>query len=430
MEAFAQVLNVAIPVFLLLIGVEYFFSRRAGRSVYRLFDAVSSLSSGMTNVIKDVVGLSVVIVSYGWLYNHLALMDIQSNVLLYIIAFIGLDFAGYWIHRWSHVVNLFWNRHIIHHSSEEFNLSCALRQSVSDIVALFTFTYIPMALLGVPPEVVGVVAPLHLFAQFWYHTRLIGRMGWLEHIIVTPSHHRVHHAINPEYMDRNYGQIFILWDKWFGTFQEEKTDVAPVYGVTRPVRTWNPWLINYMHLWLLIQDAWRTSVWKNKVVIWFMPTGWRPADVAAKYPVMSITDVGQRLKYETSGSAFFRAWTVCQLLVTLALMIFLFSAIGELTFTTILFYGVFLFVTIFAYTSQMDGSVLGVVAEMVKCGMAAMMLWLYGGQWFGLDNLLPGGTYYVTGYLGLSMLLAVYFYVADRPVAVTLEEENLIPGIA
>ncbi len=430
MEAFARVLNFAIPAFLILIGIEYLFSRRAGRTVYRLFDAVSSLSSGMINVIKDVVGLSVVIISYGWLHSHVALVEIKSTVLLYVIAFIGLDFAGYWIHRWSHVVNLFWNRHIIHHSSEEFNLSCALRQSVSDIVALFTFTYIPMALLGVPPKVIGVVAPLHLFAQFWYHTRLIGRMGWLEHIIVTPSHHRVHHAINPEYMDRNYGQIFIVWDKWFGTFQEEKTDVPPVYGVTRPVRTWNPWLINYMHLWLLIQDAWRTTVWKNKVFIWFMPTGWRPADVASRYPVVTITDVDQRLKYETRGSAFFRIWMVCQLFITLSLMLYLFSVIGELNFNTILLYGVFLFVTVFAYTSLMDGSVMGLVAEMIKFSVGAMILWFQGGHWFGLNERLSGGTYFVTLYLGLSLLLAIYFYFVDRPVPVTLEEDYLVPEIA
>ncbi|MGG7215415.1 sterol desaturase family protein, partial [Clostridium nigeriense] len=133
-------------------------------------------------------------------------------------------------------------------SSEDFNLACALRQSISTIVKVFTIFLLPAALLGVPTNVIAIVAPLHLFAQFWYHTQHIDKMGWLEKIIVTPSHHRVHHALNPEYLDKNYGQIFIFWDKWFGTYQEELPTVKPVYGITRPVQTWNPIKINFMHM--------------------------------------------------------------------------------------------------------------------------------------------------------------------------------------
>lgn len=266
MQEYARILNYAIPFFLILIALEYGASMLMHKQVNRLFDTISSLSSGITNVIKDVLGLSIVIISYGWLVNHLAIYHIQSTILTYVLAFIGIDFAGYWIHRWSHEINVFWNRHIIHHSSEEFNLSCALRQSVSEIFALFTFTYIPMAILGIPAQVVAVVAPIQLFAQFWYHTRLIHKMGWLEYILVTPSHHRVHHAINPEYMDKNYSQIFIIWDKLFGTFQPEKEEIPAVYGVTRAVHTWNPWIINYQHLWLLISDAWRTKSDRKSVV--------------------------------------------------------------------------------------------------------------------------------------------------------------------
>ena len=136
----------------------------------------------------------------------------------------------------------------------------------------------------------SIVLPIHLFAQFWYHTRLIDKMGFLEKIIVTPSHHRVHHAINPEYIDKNYASIFILWDKWFGTFQEELEEVKPVYGVKKPVKTWNPLLINFMHVFQLIKDAYRTADIKAKFTIWFKQTGWRPTDVAEKYPIEIIED--------------------------------------------------------------------------------------------------------------------------------------------
>ena len=149
-------------------------------------DMVSSLSSGITNATKDVLGLSLVILSYGWFENRLALTHIAGGFLTYLVAFLVLDFAGYWSHRIAHEYNIFWNAHIIHHSSEEFNLACALRQSISSIFKIFAFFLIPAALLGVPEKVIAIVAPLHLFAQFWYHTRHIGKLGWLEKIIVTP----------------------------------------------------------------------------------------------------------------------------------------------------------------------------------------------------------------------------------------------------
>ncbi|MBK6665980.1 MAG: sterol desaturase family protein [Saprospiraceae bacterium] len=417
MQEYARILNYAIPFFLILIALEYGASMLMHKQVNRLFDTISSLSSGITNVIKDVLGLSIVIISYGWLVNHLAIYHIQSTILTYVLAFIGIDFAGYWIHRWSHEINVFWNRHIIHHSSEEFNLSCALRQSVSEIFALFTFTYIPMAILGIPAQVVAVVAPIQLFAQFWYHTRLIHKMGWLEYILVTPSHHRVHHAINPEYMDKNYSQIFIIWDKLFGTFQPEKEEIPAVYGVTRAVHTWNPWIINYQHLWLLISDAWRTKSWLDKLKIWVMPTGWRPADVSTSFPVPYTKEIYLRNKYDTIASPLFKVWAVGQLLITLLLMMFLFNNIGTIPFSSVLLYGLFLFVNIFAYTSLMDGNLIGIAAEVFKFALGIIILYINDYQWFNIDNSIPSGTMIVLGYLVLSLTSSVYFYLYEKPKA-------------
>ena len=417
MQEYARILNYAIPFFLILIALEYGASMLMHKQVNRLFDTISSLSSGITNVIKDVLGLSIVIISYGWLVEHLAIYHIQSTILTYVLAFIGIDFAGYWIHRWSHEINVFWNRHIIHHSSEEFNLSCALRQSVSEIFALFTFTYIPMAILGIPAQVVAIVAPIQLFAQFWYHTRLIHKMGWLEYILVTPSHHRVHHAINPEYMDKNYSQIFIIWDKLFGTFQPEKEEIPAVYGVTRAVHTWNPWIINYQHLWLLISDAWRTKSWLDKLKIWVMPTGWRPADVSNAFPVPYTKEIYLRNKYDTIASPLFKVWAVGQLLITLLLMMFLFNNIGTIPFSSVLLYGLFLFVNIFAYTSLMDGNLIGIAAEVLKFALGIIILYINDYQWFNIDNSIPNGTMIVLGYLVLSLTSSVYFYLYEKPKA-------------
>ncbi|MEP6750516.1 MAG: sterol desaturase family protein, partial [Bacteroidota bacterium] len=251
MEAYGKILLIAMPIFLALVLFEKWWGWRKGNDTVRNMDMISSLGSGVTNVTKDVLGLSLVVISYQWMVTHMALMHIKSTFWVYLTAFIALDFAGYWTHRVQHVVNFFWNGHIIHHSSEEFNLACALRQSISSVTKLFIIFLLPAALLGVPSNVIAVVAPLHLFAQFWYHTQHINKMGWLEKIIVTPSHHRIHHAINKEYIDKNYGQIFIFWDKLFDSYQEELPGIKPVYGITRPVQTWNPVKINFVHVWLL-----------------------------------------------------------------------------------------------------------------------------------------------------------------------------------
>lgn len=408
METYGKILLIAMPAFFVLVLFEKFWGVWKGQDTVPVTDMISSLSSGITNVTKDVLGLSIVVISYGWLFEKFSFFQIEASWLVYVIAFFALDFAGYWTHRIAHEYNIFWNNHIIHHSSEEFNLACALRQSISSIVKIFAVFLIPAALLGVPPQVIAVVAPLHLFAQFWYHTRHIGRMGFLEKIIVTPSHHRVHHAINPEYLDKNYGQIFIFWDKWFGTYQEEKPEIPAVYGVTRPVQTWNPIKINFMHLWLLIKDAWRAQKWSDKLKIWFMPLGWRPADVAQKYPVSKIEDVYHFDKYNSHLSQGMLFWSFCQLIVLLLLISYLFGNLAAIGTPGIFYYGGFVFLTVYAYSELMDRNPNAWVWELVKAVYAFYFL-VTSGDWFDLNKFLPGSIYIFVGYLVISVGLSIWY---------------------
>jgi sterol desaturase/sphingolipid hydroxylase (fatty acid hydroxylase superfamily) len=412
MESYATVLNYAIPFFMALLLLEAGIAWWRGEKVIRSMDTLSSLSSGLTNVIKDVLGLTVVVVSYSWLVGKIGLFEIKSTWLVYALAFIGLDFAGYWVHRLSHSVNYFWNRHIIHHSSEEFNLGCALRQSISGFVAITVFFLLPIAILGVPGEVVAVVAPLHLFAQYWYHTRLIGKMGVLEYILVTPSHHRVHHAINKEYLDKNLSQIFIVWDKLFGTFQEELDDVAPVYGVTRPVRTWNPILINFLHLWQLIKDAWYTRDWKAKFTIWFKPTGWRPEDVKEAFPLDGIKDPYAYEKYGPRLSKALQWWSWIQFTAVFLLMTYLFNNLAEIGAQQAVLYGLFLTLCIFSYSMLMDKSRYAWVVESVKSVLGLGIIWIQG-DWYGLSSISPLATYFVAGYFLFSIGMVYYFYTSE-----------------
>lgn len=407
METYGKILLIAMPAFLLLVIFEKWYGWRKGFETVRTMDAISSLASGVTNVTKDVLGLSIAILSYEWMYRHWAVTHIGTTWVTYVIIIILLDFAGYAVHALQHKVNFFWNAHVIHHSSEEFNLACALRQSISVFFKLFALLLLPAALLGIEPNVIAIVAPLHLFAQFWYHTRHIQKMGFLEHIIVTPSHHRVHHAINPEYIDKNFSQIFIFWDKIFGSFQAELKDVPPVYGVTRPARTWNPIKINFQHLALLIKDAWHTQHWKDKFKVFYKPTGWRPEDVKQKFPVYSINDVYHFEKYDTPANRFTLFWCWFQMLILLLLLSYLFGNIAAIGSPQIFVYGAFVFIYIYALTDWMDANKNSWVFEALKFAMGAGIIF-FTGDWFGLSGWATGLPYAVLAYLISSLLVSIY----------------------
>ena len=355
MNTYANLLLWVVPAFYLLIIIEVLYGHYKKNQTYNLMDTIASLSSGTTNLLKDILGLTVIIISYPFLLSKLSFFDFENTLWVYIIAFICIDFSSYWNHRLNHKINIFWNQHVIHHSSEEFNLACALRQSISNFLGYGALFLVPAAIFGIQHEVIGLLLPLHLFGQFWYHTRHIGKLGILEYIIVTPSQHRVHHAINPVYIDKNLGAIFCVWDRWFGTFQEELDDEPPVYGVLKPVSTWNPILINFTHIWGLILDFFRTKSLKEKLILWFMPTGYRPKDVVEKYPIDKIDDVHNFDKYSPPTNKLVTSWVLFQWLSTNVLVFFFLSNFSKFTTQQSLIFGGIIFLSIFSYSAVMDG---------------------------------------------------------------------------
>ena len=408
METYANALLYAIPFFTGLVLVEVLYGAFVKNQKHNVMDTVSSLSSGLTNIIKDSLGLVLVLVSYPFLVDNLALFNINATWLVWLIAFIVIDFAGYWNHRLSHHINIFWNQHVIHHSSEEFNLACALRQSISNLVGYFALLLIPAAILGVPNEVIAILAPIHLFAQFWYHTQHIGKLGWLEYLIVTPSQHRVHHAINPEYIDKNLGQILSVWDRMFGTYQEELKEVPPQYGVLKPAATWNPILINFQHFWRLTKDAWRTKNILDKFRIWFMPTGWRPADVMQKHPIQVIEDVYDFKRYQPKSSIKLKAYAIFQLVMNTGLLLFMLYNYAEIGFNGLLLFSAFVFVGIFSYTSLMDRKSYAFWVEAIR-GLFGLAVLFYTDDWFGLNTFFTFGSYYMISYFLIGIVCSFYF---------------------
>ena len=228
----------AIPFFLLLIGVELLAARARRRSVYRLKDALADLGCGVGQQVVLVFAGAALLAAYAWLFRHARLVGFApGSPWPWIVAFVFVDVAYYWWHRLSHEVNLLWAAHAVHHQSEDYNLAVALRQSILTSFTSLPF-YLPMAFLGVPTAVYATSVALSTLYQFWIHTELVGRLGPLERVLNTPSHHRVHHAVNPQYLDKNYGAILIVWDRLFGTFREERE--PPVYGTTKPIASFNP----------------------------------------------------------------------------------------------------------------------------------------------------------------------------------------------
>ena len=281
---YGRAVALAVPVFVSAIVLEFVVDRFRGTRYYHLADAINSLSCGIVStgmrVFFGFLGLFV----YEWLVLHAAPVHLPaSNWLTWVFAFVFYDFCYYWQHRLGHTVGLFWATHSVHHQSEEFNLTTALRQPGTGAFTNWIF-YVPMALCGVPVSVFLLTGVTQLFYQFWPHTRHIGRMGILDRWIQTPSNHRVHHAQNDIYLDKNYVGVFLIWDRLFGTFQEERDDEPCIYGVRGQLKSWNPVWANLHYWWLMASDCRHAQSWIDKLRVWIAPPGWRPPDVAAHFP--------------------------------------------------------------------------------------------------------------------------------------------------
>lgn len=309
----------AVPFFIISILLELAYGLLRGRNTYRLNDSVGSLFLGTLSQARRFVTLGVGGYVYYLItqYFSLALMD-AGHWFTWVLAFVLYDFCYYWLHRLGHERTILWAAHVAHHQSEDYNLSTALRQTSTGFLFGWVF-YIPMYLLGIPAEVVVTVGSINLLYQYWVHTEHIPKLGWYEWIFVTPSNHRVHHAQNDRYMDRNYGGVFILWDRWFGTFQEELDEDPPIYGIRGPLRSFNP-LKALTHIYIdMGLDSWRTERWRDKLRVWYSRTGWRPADVAQQYPRIK-TDLSSFEKYDPAISLGVSLYAFFQLLAVIILL--------------------------------------------------------------------------------------------------------------
>ncbi|MFI5172532.1 MAG: sterol desaturase family protein [Chitinophagales bacterium] len=286
----------SIPVFFLLIGIEVLFDKLKKTGYYRMNDALSNINAGITEQVTGAFLAAFVVGIYAWLFDHYRFFTVPSNIFSWTILFIGVDFCYYWFHRLAHEINFLWGGHVVHHQSEEYNLSVALRQGAFQKFGSFLF-YLPLALVGFEPVIFIVVSQFQTLYQFWIHTKTINRFPKpIEFIFNTPSHHRVHHGRNPKYIDRNHGGTLIIWDRLFGTFQKEEEEV--VYGITKPLNTWNP-LRAQLDFWKdLAIDLKHTKRFTDKIKLLLLPPGWYPLELGGPKLPPDISVANQN-KYDT-----------------------------------------------------------------------------------------------------------------------------------
>jgi alkylglycerol monooxygenase len=378
-------IKLAIPFYFLLIAIELVVSHFQNIKRYRFNDTITNINSGSSMMIATTLMRVVGISLYTYIYEHFALFNIPSTWFFLILCFIVDDFCYYWGHRMTHEVNVAWSSHVVHHHSEEMNFSVALRQSWFQGVWTAP-VYIPMALMGFNPMDVVIAHGFNLLYQYWVHTEMIDKLGFLELFMVTPSHHRVHHGRNPKYIDKNHAGVFIIWDKMFGTFQAEEE--RPVYGTTKPLNSWNPIWANFEHFESINHQLKDANGFWSKMKVLFKKPGW-DAKAAAYMPFPEV-ERGVTPKFDTETPQYLNLYIFFQYLITTAFIIyFLFNSNKMNWVDTFTLGGIILFQ--FATAGGMlEGKKAYFVLEFVRNALFAIilsdffmrqgfdMMWVYG----------------------------------------------------
>lgn len=387
----------AIPLFLTLIIIEVIVDWRKRSNTYQFNDAINSINLGMMSQVVGLLKKTLQFSIYALLFQNFAMYEFDSSsIYIWVFAFIAYDFCYYWSHRIDHEVNIFWASHVVHHQSEEYNLTTALRQTSGSILN-FIF-YLPLAIIGLDPLVIVAVGSLNLIYQFWVHTKHVKQMpDWYEYVFVTPSNHRVHHAQNPIYLDKNYGGVFILWDRLFNTYHPELSEEPVIFGITKPLASWNPLWANAEFYWNLILDAIRTKSWKDKLIIWFKPTGWRPTDMNEKHPHPTFNPYKQ-IKFDVSLNLVQKYYVLLQHITAIAIVLFLLINADTMSVQAIIFASSTFLFFLFSLGKFQQKSDNAYTIEFVKNGLITAIICtelanipspiMIGISWFSLSSFL------------------------------------------
>ncbi len=364
------------PIVLILLLAEIMVSILGNKKLYTFQDTVANIGTGIGNQCVNLAVVFLVMKWYGWLWQF---APWQVSVTWYSVILLLLiqDFVFYWFHRIGHTLNIFWAAHMPHHSSEEMNLSVGVRASFTQRLFQFLFFDWVLVLMGFSPDMVYAVAGIHLLIAYWHHTRLIDKLGWIEKIFVTPSHHRVHHGVNPQYLDKNFSEFLIIWDRMFGTYAEEEEEVC--YGLTHPPRTWDPIYINIQFWKQLVEDCIAAPFWWDKLRIWFMPLGWRPRGL--EDPKAEKKRVGyslyEQVKYQSRQFRGLKPYLIVQIVLSLAVLMITTNLKLPLAATDRLLLSACIFTTIIAWGGLLRAQKWAGLLEITRLpAMAVSLIWV------------------------------------------------------
>lgn len=357
-------INEAVPIFIFLTVVEFLATLLQGKEL-RINSILSSSGMGIIHQASDIMYGFVMLMGYEWLYER-RLMDIPwDSMYAWFAVFILVDFIYYWEHRAKHEVNFLWGAHQVHHSSEDFHYPVALRNSMLHKIVSFGF-YHPLALLGFPLSIVKVHAGLNLLFQFWIHTEYIGKLGPIEWIFNTPSHHRVHHGANKWCLDKNYASVFILWDRMFGTFQAERPDEKIVYGLTNQPQKYNVIWHQFFHFVDMYHKAREMKTWGDVLKVIFYGPGWNPGTPRLGDP-STLKDNPVRTKYDNKLPLWQSAYILLHILMTAAVQFTISKQIQNLSWMSIIMAQVFIFTAVTNVTSMSDKWKWAPIVEATRC---------------------------------------------------------------
>lgn len=306
------------PIALGLLIFEIILSVATQKGYYTFQETIANLGTAIGNQTVNLLVAVFVFWSFGLLYENYAMTEIPVTWWSAALLLVLIDFLFYWFHRVGHRVNLFWAAHMPHHSAEEMNIAVGLRASVTQRLFSFAFFW-PLPLLGFDPFFMYTMVGVHLFMSLWHHTKVIKSLGWFEVWFNTPSHHRVHHGMNKQYIDKNFGEFLIIWDKMFGTFEPEVEE--PCYGVLYPPKSWNPLVINFQHYIYLIKSSWNAPYFWDKIKIWFMPPSWRPRGMREGELLDGMTNE-QFTRYHSKMFPNCKPYLIAQIVFGMAFMVF------------------------------------------------------------------------------------------------------------
>ena len=370
------IITLAVPAFFVLIFIELIYGLVAGKNNYRLNDSFTSISLGLISRYVPLLGLGLQGAAFAYVaqYYNLKLFS-SSSLWVWIFAFFLYDFCYYWMHRLHHEVKVLWATHVVHHHGEEFNLSTALRQTSTGFLWKWIF-YLPIFIVGIPPEVFVTVAGINLVYQFWVHTEHIPKLGWYEYVFVSPSNHRIHHAQNKHYVDANYGGVFIFWDRLFGTYKEELDELKPIYGTAKPLRSWNPFKANLDIFAEMIKDSTRTKSIKNKIKVWFSRPNWRPDDVKVSHPIYK-NDLDNFEPYNPSTSFEVKIYSWIQLFFIMGLSAAVTASVTSQSFQDTSIFAITLLITSTIALMSMEKYELSFLPEILRSS-AVIIFFLFG----------------------------------------------------